>query len=127
MSEIALPPAARYIGRRVAVTWRKGSTAAGELVDVRETGITIRRDGANLPIPYDAIASLRLADGDPVKAATSPARVEALNEVRDQLMTAAAQMDGVTDVYAIGLAPGVFRIAHGDGTSVTVDLWHDNN
>lgn len=57
--------------------------------------------------------------------APAPQDREQLNEVRDQLMTAAAELPGVTDVYALGIAPGVFRIARSDGTSVTVDLWHD--
>lgn len=125
MSDIPLPPPARYLGRRVTATWHGGSTATGVLTDVRETGITIRRGRSTLPIPLDAVASLREADGDPVSDQTTDRAVERLNEIRDQLMTAAAQMDGVTDVYALDAAPGVFRIARGDGSSVTVDLWHD--
>lgn len=129
MSEIPMPPAARYLGRRVTATWHSGATATGVLDNVHATGITIRKGprdrGPFVPIPLDAIASLREADGDPVADQTTGREVERLNGIRDQLMQAAAQMDGVTDVHALNAAAGVFRIVRGDGTSVTVDLWHD--
>lgn len=127
MSEIPLPPPARYLGRRITVTWHSGATATGVLDRVHEDGggLTIRRGRAFIPIPADAIASLREADGDPVRDQTTGRAVERLTEVRDQLMQAAAQMPAVVDVRGIDAAAGVFRIDFADGTGAVVDLWHD--
>lgn len=125
---ITLPPTSRYLGSRVTATWHNGHTATGVLTVVREDGITIHACGANHPIPYEAIASLRLVEGDPVGAeASGPPFAEdrdQLNDTRDQLMKHIAELPNVTGVTVHPAAAGVFTITYTDRPAVLVDLWH---
>ena len=121
MSEIPIPPTSRHLGRCVTVTWHSGATATGALTEVRETGITIEKDRALTPIPYEAIASLHLTEDDP--APVSPP-TERLNEIRDQLMKAAETLPDVKGTHVSGAAAGTFGITFTDRTGAVVDIWH---
>jgi len=123
-NNITLPPTSRYLGSRVTATWHTGRTATGVLTVVREGGITIQRDGANLPIPYEAIASLRQETKEPEPAAPVPQDREQLNDTRDLLMKHISGLSNVTAVTVCFPAAGVFEITFTDRPAVLVDLWH---
>ncbi|TDD32463.1 hypothetical protein E1287_22505 [Actinomadura sp. KC06] len=49
---------------------------------------------------------------------------ERLNEVRDQLMKAAATLPNAKSTQVVTDVAGTFHIDFADGSGVIVDLWH---
>lgn len=123
---ISLPPSSRYIGRRVTATWHEGATVTGVLIGVRGAGLTIREGHSDTPIRFEALASLHEANPETDDNRARDLIAERLNDIRDQLMQAAAQLPTVTGTHVHPAAAGVFGMDLADGGRVVVDLWHDN-